>query len=99
MTYLAFPDNLTMVHVTLDGSSPSDPVPEAVKQDEEEIVDKPSFCLLVKTWTIYYITLTFALLAIFRFKIFFKESFIAFVEYGKLHTFFANLILQCLALK
>ena len=69
MTCLAFPDNLTMVHVTLDGSSPSDPVPEAAKQDEEEIVDKPSFCLLVKTWTIYYITLTFALLAIFRFKI------------------------------
>ena len=29
---------------------------------------KPSFCFLLKTWTIYYITLTFALLAIFRFK-------------------------------
>ena len=25
------------------------------------------FCFLVKTWTIYYITLTFALLAIFRY--------------------------------
>ena len=69
LTYLAFPDILTMVHVTCDGSSPSDPVPEAAKHEEEEIVDKPSFCLLVKTWTIYYITLTFALLAIFRFKI------------------------------
>ena len=64
-----FLDILTMVHVTPDGRSPSDPVPDAAKQEEEEIVDKPSFCLLVKTWTIYYITLTFALLAIFRFKI------------------------------
>ena len=32
---------------------------------------KPSFCFLLKTWTIYYITLSFALLAIFRFKQFY----------------------------
>ena len=61
---------LTMVDVTPDGTSPSDPTPatkDAI-EDEEEIEDsKPSFCLLVKTWSIYYITLTFALLAIFRF--------------------------------
>ena len=93
-----FPDISTMVDVTPDGCSPSDPVP-AAEHEEEEIEDKPSFCLLLKTWTIYYITLTFALLAIFRFKIKFKESFIAFIEYGNLLTFFVNLILQCLAPK
>ena len=63
-----FPDILTMVDVTPDGCSPSDPV-SAAEHEEEEIEDKPSFCLLLKSWTIYYITLTFALLAIFRFKI------------------------------
>ena len=62
-----FADILTMADVTPDGSSPSDPVLDAAKHEEEEIEDKPSFCHLVKTWTIYYITLTFALLAIFRF--------------------------------
>ena len=36
--------------------------------EEEQEEKKPSFCFLLKTWTIYYITLTFALLAIFRFK-------------------------------
>lgn len=35
---------------------------------EEEESKKQSFCVLLKTWTIYYITLTFALLAIFRFQ-------------------------------
>ena len=59
-----------MVDVTPDGTSPSDPTPatkDAI-EDEKKIEDsKPSFCLLVKTWSIYYITLTFALLAIFRF--------------------------------
>ena len=36
--------------------------------EEEQEEKKPRFCFLLKTWTIYYITLTFALLAIFRFK-------------------------------
>ena len=39
---------------------------------------KPGFCLLLKTWTIYYITLTFALLAIFRWwmnKVFASQCF------------------------
>ena len=43
--------------------------PEAVsmvKEEEELLESRPDFCFLVKTWTIYYITLTFALLAIFR---------------------------------
>ena len=38
-----------------------------IKEEEELLENRPSFCFLVKTWTIYYITLTFALLAIFRY--------------------------------
>ena len=44
------------------------PSASGVLDEEEQEEKKPSFCFLLKTWTIYYITLTFALLAIFRFK-------------------------------
>ena len=43
------------------------PVASAGLEEEEQEEEKPGFCFLLKTWTIYYITLTFALLAIFRF--------------------------------
>ena len=48
-----------------DGSNPS-AVAGAATIKEEVLDNKIGFCFLVKTWTIYYITLTFALLAIFR---------------------------------
>ena len=81
-----FPDISTMVDVTPDGCSPSDPVP-AAEHEEEEIEDKPSFCLLLKTWTIYYITLTFALLAIFRFKITLRKVLLLLLNMATLSHF------------
>ena len=75
-----------MVDVTPDGCSPSDPVP-AAEHEEEEIEDKPSFCLLLKTWTIYYITLTFALLAIFRFKITLRKVLLLLLNMATLSHF------------
>ena len=81
-----FPDISTMVDVTPDGCSPSDPVP-AAEHEEEEIEDKPSFCLLLKTWTIYYITLTFALLAIFRFKISLRKVLLLLLNMATLSHF------------
>ena len=62
-TYIS--DILTMLDTKMDVSDRSGSVSRVTAK--EEIQDnKPSFCYLLKTWAIYYITLTFALLAIFR---------------------------------
>ena len=52
-----------MGDVKTDGPARA-PAQVSAKADGQD--NKPGFCSLVKAWTIYYTTLTFALLAIFR---------------------------------